>query len=153
MNIKLNKWWTLVGLSLLPSVLGFIINFLVIQFPVNGFMMFVMSFLFYAYWLYAGYKIKKAYDMNVFTIGLAHSVGLLSLAYLGYQVIYVGAFHTNALGLAPQLYFIPGLSLVSRFDSLSILNDLMKLCTATLTLMVITFYLGGRLYIERIKRY
>tara|TARA_Y100001933_G_C18890975_1_gene518298 strand:+ start:86 stop:544 length:459 start_codon:yes stop_codon:yes gene_type:complete len=152
MNIKWNKWWTIAGLSVLPSVIGYLINFLVLQLPVGGFAMFTISFMFFTYWLYSGYKFKKTYDMDVLSLGLIHIIGLLSLVLVGYQIIFVGAFSSNLIGLISQLYFVPGLNLIARFDYLNILNDVLKLCTATLVLMIITFYMGGRLYMKRLKR-
>ncbi len=146
--IRLNKWVILMGVSILPTVLGILMNQLIMKVELGGFMMFFLSFMFYLYWIYTGYKIRSTFvvDMKVFLV--AHLIGVASLFLMAYQISVQGGFLTGYAGLLPQMYFLPGLSLIARFDVFGILSDLIKLSSVVLSVMVLCFYGGTRIAVK-----
>ncbi len=150
--IRLNKWVIVMGLSFSPTILGILINELSSNVSLSGLFMYSISFLFYIYWIYAGYKMRSVFRFDAKVLVLTHAIGILSLFMMGYQIGVHGHFLPNAIGLMPQFYFIPGIGLLARIDVFGVLGDIVKLSSAALILMVICFYGGTRLAVKFLSK-
>lgn len=147
MELKLNKWTVLIGLSLVPTIVGYLLNTLVASGQVERFLLFLMSVLFYMFWMYGGYKTTKHFKSDWKSISLAHAVGFLSLVFISMQV----SSGLDLLGLLPQLYFLPGLYFITQIDVMHLMSNLLVICTVELILMVIAYYIGSLIYIKTLR--
>lgn len=150
--IRLNKWVIVMGLSFSPTILGILMNELISTVSISGLLMYSISFLFYIYWIYAGYKMRSVFSFDAKVLILTHSIGILSLFMMGYQIGIQGSFSPNAIGLMPQFYFIPSIGLIARMDVFGVFGDIVKLSSVALTLMVLSFYGGTRLAVRFMQK-
>lgn len=101
----------LIGVGILPLILGFLLNRLMWTLPITGFISISLGLLLLLAWGYCSFKLSNPIKSPILQAFLMCAFGLLILVLVLYQEIIRGAYWGNVIGLGTQVFFLPWLSL------------------------------------------
>ena len=108
----------LVGLGVLPLVLGFFYNWMLTTLPVRGILYLLLPVLLLVGWGYLSYRVASSSSNPFLQALLTCSFGLVILVLVLYQELAMGQYWGNLVGIATQFFFLPWISLASSVMSL-----------------------------------
>lgn len=97
----------LIGIGIVPLIVGFVLNWLMTILPITGFFMSLLSLLLLIIWGYAAFKISSPSGNFVLQAFLMCVFGLLMLILVLYQELAMGEYWGNLIGYGSQLFFAP----------------------------------------------
>lgn len=103
----------LIVIGIMPLILGFVLNWLLMILPITGFFMLLLSLLFLIVWGYAAFKISSPSRNFILQAFLMCIFGLLMLILVLYQELAMGEYWGNLIGVGTQMFFLPWISLAS----------------------------------------
>lgn len=103
----------LIGVGIIPLILGFLLNWLILTFPIIGSVYIFLGLLFLALWEYCSFKLADAQKNSILQAFIICAFGLLMLILVLYQELIAGAYWSNVIGLGTQMFFLPWLSLAA----------------------------------------
>ena len=125
----------LVGLGVLPLVLGFLLNWAMMILPISRIFYILLSILLLVGWGYLSFKVSSPSSNPFIQALLMCSFGLLMLMLVLYQELVIGRYWGNLIGSGTQFFFLPWLSLAS-----TIISPLMH--TVRMWPMYVTVWIG-----------
>lgn len=97
----------LLAMGLLPLLLGFFLNWYVQNLAVATPALLVSAILLLALWAAVSFWAVRAGNSIGKVLALLHLIPLLALALVLVQLVVLGSFFPNPLGIWPQLYYLP----------------------------------------------
>lgn len=131
-------------LGLMPIIVGYLINYLIMNFNAYGLPLDIISIIFLLVWFYFGYVTGKAIKSKMQGMLLANGVGILCGLLIAGQMLALGRFAKGYLGLLPQMYFLPTVSIASILDVFHLIHNFAYIYYFALIIMMTVFYLGLR---------
>lgn len=98
-------------LGILPLPLGYALNFVILSLPSSSILLSAVSIGFLLLWVLLARRVSAREGRPIVQALLLSAFGLLMLLLVLYQELVMGRYWLNLLGAAPQLYFLPLLSL------------------------------------------
>ncbi|MBC5730530.1 hypothetical protein [Pseudoflavonifractor hominis] len=98
-------------LGILPLPLGYALNFVILSLPSSSILLYAVSIGFLLLWVLLARRVSAREGQPIVQALLLSAFGLLMLLLVLYQELVMGRYWFNLLGAAPQLYFLPLLSL------------------------------------------
>lgn len=139
----------IVLMSITPLFLGYLLNHLMMKYDIYGFKVDLFSVIFYFYWFCFGYLTGKFATSAKEGILLGNVLGIICTALIIGQMILIERFSTGYLGMLPQMYFLPSISIIVRLDILNIIHNGTNFLYAGFAFMILVFYLGFRIAREK----
>jgi len=138
------KKQTLILLSTIPLVLGFILEFLMknLNFFGIGFNLMGIILLFIVFAI--GKKSVEGSTKALEAILLGNFLGFVSLAIILVSVLLKGQYPTGLIGRIAQNYFLPLIGLTARLDVFNMFKSVTAIIAVSFALMLIFFHLGQR---------
>lgn len=109
----MHKAMKLLGVGILPLILGFLFNWLMRLLPINRFVYILLGLLLLLIWGYCSFKLSDPAKNSILQAFFMCAFGLLMLILVLCQEVIFGAYWNNVIGLATQMFFLPWLSLAT----------------------------------------
>ncbi len=103
----------LIGFGIIPMVVGFLLNWLMMLLPIYGIVSILLAVVFLLLWGYFAFKLSNSRQNSILQAFLMCAFGLIMLALVLYQELAMGQYWINLMGFATQMFFLPCLSLAS----------------------------------------
>lgn len=134
----------LILLSLIPLLVGIILNYLMLELSVYGSRITISSLFFFIIWFYYGYKSNALSLPLIETVILGNLSGFVSIILIIGQFIAIGHFSSGYVGQFPQTFFLPTVAIAARLDFMNIFNNSFSILLFGFILMIIVFVIGNR---------
>lgn len=95
-----------------PLLAGILFNYLLMYLPVWSLLM-LLEIVLIAAWVYLAFKVSKSGKNPFIQASLLSAFGLLMLALALFQELVMGRYWLNLIGIGPQLFFLPFVTLAS----------------------------------------
>ena len=140
--------------GIMPLIVGYIMNYVIIYLPFSGVIINVIEIGFFVLWGYLAYRLSDKEKNPGAQAFVMCTVGLVMLLLVLYQELIMGQYWFGYLGSATQFYFFPFLTLAS-----TILNGIFSLLMSTIRIwpfyimiwsgLFLTSYVGCRMKQKR----
>ncbi|MBW7572842.1 hypothetical protein [Caproiciproducens faecalis] len=90
-----------------PFAIGYCFHYALIQFNWAGTVVLLLSFLFLIYWFFAGGLAAKITKIKREALLIGNSFSALSLVLIVFQEVVLRRYFFNAVGFAPQMFYLP----------------------------------------------
>lgn len=107
----------LICAGILPLILGFLLNWVLLVLPIPGFILIVQSFLLLFAWGYLAFKLSNSARNSIIQALLMCSFGFFMLILVLYQELVMKAYWGNIIGFGTQMFFLPWVTLASLLMS------------------------------------
>lgn len=101
----------LIGGGVLPLLLGFLLNWSMLAFPITGLITQLLALLFLLMWGHLSFKLSTSAKSPILQAFLMCAFGLLMLALVLYQELVMGRYWGGLVGFGTQMFFLPWISL------------------------------------------
>ncbi len=105
----------LILFGFIPLMLGFLINWLIMNFQTTIIPFNIIGYIFLIFWFFLGFISYKFQKNIAFSLSLIHLPIFLALILNLYQEIILGEYFSNTLGICTQFFFLPTLNISVSF--------------------------------------
>lgn len=148
------KHFKVLLLSFTPFIIGYSFDYALKAFDWYGMIVFIISILFSIYWFYIGYKSYDFIKISFQSILLGNCFAIFSILLIFLQILFIGRFLPNIIGIAPQMFYLPLLPLASKIENILLffipVHSMLATFTLSFLLMIIIYYAG---YFTNIKKH
>ncbi len=137
----------LIGLT--PLLLGNLMEYLMVEHDMYGFIQRVFSLIFYLYWFGFGYFTGSFTNSEEKGILLGNSFGIFLIALIIRQRILVGNIPYGYFGNLPDMYFLPSMGIMGRLEPIMIIRNYSDFQYVGFAFMFIVFSLAFKIARKR----